>query len=368
MNKLRILMVEDELIIARSLDRKLQDLGYSVVDIVSSGAAAIKSAEQLQPDLILMDIVIKGELDGIETAAIIKNESAIPVIFVTAYADDDTLERAGKTGSYGYILKPFQEREINATIKIALAKHQEHLKISQSLSILEAVNKDKSRILASVSHDLRNPLTTILTSTGLLKEYGHKFPQEKQEKHFERIYGAVKNMNQLLEDVLVWSKIDLGKLSFQPSPLDAIAFCQNLIEEFKIIATPQHTLTLSATEEYIELISDEKILLHILGNLLSNAIKYSPQGGTISLEVMRDRTLVIFRIQDQGIGIPADYQAQLFQPFERAKNVCNISGTGLGLWIVKHSVDLHGGQISVDSVVGVGTTFTVTLPSIIYSN
>lgn len=365
MNNIKILIVEDELLIARSLNRKLQDLGYTVVDIVSSGEAAIQSAEQLQPDLILMDIVIKGELDGIETAAIIHEKSTIPVIFVTAYADDNTLDRAGKTGSYGYILKPFKEREINATIKIALAKHQEQLKISQSLSILEAVNQDKSRILASVSHDLRNPLTTILTSTGLLKDYGHKFSQEQQDKHYQRISGAVKNMNQLLEDVLVWSKTDLGKLSFEPERLDAIAFCQNLIEEFTLIATPQHTLTLSTTEEYIELVSDEKILLHILGNLLSNAIKYSPQGGIVSLEISCDRTLVIFRIQDQGIGIPADYQTQLFQPFERAKNVSNISGTGIGLWIVKHSVDLHGGQISVDSVVGVGTTFTVTLPLVI---
>ncbi|AFZ14621.1 response regulator receiver sensor signal transduction histidine kinase [Crinalium epipsammum PCC 9333] len=363
MNDIKILIVEDELLIARSLDRKLQDLGYTVVDIVSSGEAAIQSVEQLQPDLILMDIVIKGELDGIETAAIIHEKSTTPVIFVTAYADDDTLERAEKTGSYGYILKPFKEREINATIKIALAKHQEHLKTSKSLSILEAVNQDKSRILASVSHDLRNPLTTILTSTHLLKDYGQKFSQEKKDKHYERISGSVKKMNQLIEEVLVWSKTDLGKLSFKPSRLDAIAFCKNLIEEFKIIATPEHTLTLSTTEENIELISDEKLLLHILGNLLSNAIKYSPQGGTISLEISCDRQQVIFRIQDQGIGIPTDYQAQMFQPFERAINVGSISGTGLGLWIVKHSVDLHGGQISVDSVVGVGTTFTVTLPS-----
>ncbi|MGB3205542.1 MAG: ATP-binding protein [Crinalium sp.] len=365
MNNIKILIVEDELLIARNLERKLQYLGYTVVDIVSSGEAAIKRAEQLQPNLILMDIVIKGELDGIETADIINDKLAIPVIFVTAYADDDTLARAEKTGSYGYILKPFKERELNATIKIALAKNQEQLKVSKSLSTLEAVNQDKSRILASVSHDLRNPLTTILTSTHLLKDYGHKFSQEKKDKHYERISGAVSKMNQLLEDVLVWSKTDLGKLSFQPSCLDAIAFCKDLIEEFKIIATPQHTLTLSTTEEYIELISDEKLLLHILGNLLSNAIKYSPQGGTISLEISRNQQQVTFRIQDQGIGIPTDYQTQLFQPFERAKNVGKISGTGIGLWIVKNSVDLHGGQISVDSVVGVGTTFTVTLPAVI---
>jgi signal transduction histidine kinase len=362
MNALRILIVEDELLIARSLARKLQGLGYTVVDIVSSGEAAIQSAEQLKPDIILMDIVIKGEVDGIETAAIIRKQLAIPVVFVTAYADDDTLNRAEKTGSYGYILKPFKEREINATIKIAIAKHQEQLKINEFVSNLEAVNKDKSRILSSVSHDLRNPLNTILISTDLLNNYGLKLNQEDKFKHYKRIYESVDKMNQLIEDVLVWSKADLGKLSFQPCCLDVIDFCKNLVEEFQVIATPKHTIILSTTEAHIQLIADEKLLLHIFGNLLSNAIKYSPEGGPVIFEVIREQQQVIFRIQDQGIGIPAEYQAQLFQPFERAKNVSKISGTGLGLWIVKHSINLHGGQISVDSTVGVGTTFSVTLP------
>jgi signal transduction histidine kinase len=107
---------------------------------------------------------------------------------------------------------------------------------------------------------------------------------------------------------------------------------------------------------------DENLLRPILTNLLSNAIKYSPEGGTVNFELVCQDEVVTFRIQDRGIGIPLEDLSQLFESFYRATNVGTIKGTGLGLSIVKKSVDLHGGQLAVESVVGVGTTFTVMLP------
>jgi signal transduction histidine kinase len=107
---------------------------------------------------------------------------------------------------------------------------------------------------------------------------------------------------------------------------------------------------------------DERLLRHILSNLLSNAIKYSPQAGSVRFNLICQHGEAIFHIQDEGIGIPVADQVQLFDSFHRASNVGTISGTGLGLAIVKKSVDLHGGKITVQSEVGVGTTFTVTLP------
>ena len=107
---------------------------------------------------------------------------------------------------------------------------------------------------------------------------------------------------------------------------------------------------------------DEKLLRHILANLLSNAIKYSPQGGAVQLELDCQAGQAFFRVQDQGIGIPLEAQGRLFDTFHRAENVGNIPGTGLGMSIVKKSVDLHGGTISFTSQVGVGTTFTVVIP------
>ena len=106
---------------------------------------------------------------------------------------------------------------------------------------------------------------------------------------------------------------------------------------------------------------DEKLLRHIFGNLLSNAIKYSPSGGEVRLKVVRRGTETEIEVSDHGIGIPADEIGHLFESFHRASNVGAISGTGLGLAIVKQSVALHGGSIELKSVVGKGTTFTITL-------
>jgi diguanylate cyclase len=133
MNNTQILIVEDELIIAKNTANKLQKLGYSISKIVSSGEAAIESINCDPPDLILMDISIKGDMDGIETADKIKETADIPVVFLTAYANDETLDRAAKTGSYGYIIKPFREQELHATIKITLSKHQEQSSIQKAL-------------------------------------------------------------------------------------------------------------------------------------------------------------------------------------------------------------------------------------------
>ena len=133
MNVTNILIVEDELLIAENLAIKLNELNYKVVDIVSSSQAAIAKANTHIPDLILMDIAIKGDTDGIATAAKIRKIHDIPIIFLTAYADEKTLERASQTGCYGYILKPFKDRELHATIKMALSKHQQQSAIEQSL-------------------------------------------------------------------------------------------------------------------------------------------------------------------------------------------------------------------------------------------
>lgn len=363
MNKIKILIVEDELLLAKNLARKLEKLGYVVVDIVSSGDAAIQRATELKPDLILMDIVIKGDIDGIQAAAKIHEQLYIPVIYTTAYADDNTIERAEGTGCYGYIIKPFKDRDLHATIKMALSKHQEAMKVRQLLIAAEAIGEDKLRYLSIASHDLRVPLATIQMSANMLHLYEQKWDDQKKSKHFERIQSAVTSMAQLLDDVLTVSQAESGKLGFNPAPSDVIAFCRSLIEELQSITTHQHTLSFYSQGEFTQAYLDEKLLRHLLINLLTNAIKYSPQGGSVDLEVICQEKQVTFRIQDRGIGIPPEHQAKLFQQFERASNVGTIQGTGLGLCIVKQAVDLHGGEIAVESQVGVGTTFTVTLPS-----
>jgi len=120
----RIMVVEDESILVMLLKRKLNNYGYGEIDWVDTGEAAVRNAESFKPDLILMDIVLKGNMDGIEAAKRINENFDIPIIYLTAYSSDEVLKRALETEPYGYIIKPFRELEINANIKIALHKHK----------------------------------------------------------------------------------------------------------------------------------------------------------------------------------------------------------------------------------------------------
>lgn len=234
-------------------------------------------------------------------------------------------------------------------------------------SILKALEKEKelgelkSRFVTMASHEFRTPLATILSSTDILKRYNHKLSEEKKIEHFQRIQSSVKHTTGLLNDVLLIGKAETGNLEFQPTPLELIKFCRDLIEEIQF-NTNSHVITFCTQEQFINACLDKKLLRQIFSNLLSNAIKYSTQGGTIQFDLICEPGKAVFRIQDEGIGIPIADQTKLFDPFHRASNVGNISGTGLGLAIVKKSVDLHNGSIVVESEVGAGTTFVVTFP------
>lgn len=169
-------------------------------------------------------------------------------------------------------------------------------------------------------------------------------------------------MTHLLDNVLLVSKAEAGKLQFQPMPLDLAKFCCDLVEEMQFIAGAEHTIDFAIQGECSNVCLDEKLLRHILTNLLSNAIKYSPNSSAIQFNLVCDEVVAIFCITDEGIGISVADQAQLFQSFYRASNVGTTPGTGLGLTIVKKSVDLHGGEITVVSEVGDGATFMVKIP------
>lgn len=134
MPKVKILVVEDERIVAKDIQNTLKNLDYDVPAIASTGEDAIEKAKELRPDIVLMDIVLKGEMDGIEAAKIIRNEFRIPIIYLTAYEDEDTLERAKITEPLGYILKPFEERDLHTTLEMALYKHMMETKLLDSES------------------------------------------------------------------------------------------------------------------------------------------------------------------------------------------------------------------------------------------
>lgn len=374
MNKSKLTIVETKLIAAKSLACQLKKMGYHISAIVDSGEAAIESVRKEEPDLILMDIALAGKIDGIQAASEIWNRYDIPVLYLTENSDRATLERAKLTCSFGYVVKPFKRQELQANIEIALTEYKQNKKMREQLKSLEkrrrraeAASEIKSRYVSMVSHEIRNPLTTILISSQLLAEERCKLPPEQEDRYIDRIQAAAKTINQLLEDVLMLGKVELQGQSFQPAPLNVLQFCCQLLEELQVCRQDSDRRIILVDrggflENEEQPLLDEKLLRQILLNLLSNALKYSPQGSPVYLTVDRQANLAIFEVRDKGIGIPAADHDKLFQTFYRSPNAGKIPGTGLGLAIVKQLVELHGGTIKVASQVGAGTTFTVTLP------
>ena len=365
----KILIVEDESIIALDIQNSLINAGYIVVAIATCADEALDLVAQFPPDLVLMDIRLHGEMDGVEVAEKIHREFNLPVVYLTAHADENTLKRAKITKPFGYILKPFEDRELITTIEIALSRYHAEVAIQLAFLKEKELNQAKSRFVSVVSHELRNPLNAILFSTELLERHDSELSPERKQGYLHRIQLSVRRMSQLLNDVLTIGETESGDLPFNPQPLDLLQFCKDLIEELQLSRSPHCPIHL--TYENVDFLAsenssfpylDEKLLRHILANLLTNAVKYSPQGRSIEFNVTCDQQVVVLQIQDRGIGIPVIDQSRLFDSFYRASNVRTIPGTGLGLSIVKQCVEIHGGTIEVSSEVEKGTIFTVTLP------
>jgi PAS domain S-box-containing protein len=293
---------------------------------------------------------------------------------------------------------------------LMIQRKQAEGEIRKALEKEKELRELKSRFISMTSHEFRTPLTTIHSSAELLEHYGYKWTEERKLTHLYRIQSSVKYMTKLLNDVLILGKAEADKIKLNLVPLNLENFCHNLVEELQLNDNSQHKIiftcdwrlgaaqgkvgqgeneagvhprmatlenastqcqeenhsltlglhpaTLTPPQPYM----DEKLLRQILENLLSNAMKYSSSGSRVEFILSYLETQVVFQIRDRGIGIPSEDQQRLFETFHRATNVGTIAGTGLGLAIVKKCVDIHQGQIAVESEIGVGTTFTVTLP------
>ncbi len=307
-------------------------------------------------DEVLPQEISQLVIDCVETALETKEVQVVEI----------QLPVDGKLLNYEVRLAVSATDEVMAIVRDITQRKQTEAEIRAALEREKELGELKSRFVAMTSHEFRTPLTTILSSSELLELYSHKWANEKKLNHLKRIQVAVKQMTGLLNDVLLIGKADAGKLEFNPTSLDLVKFCRDLVEEMEF-ASINHkiifrTQAFCTSSQCVTACMDEKLLRHIFSNLLSNAIKYSPQGSTIDFSFVCQQGCAVFQIEDRGIGIPLADQDKLFDSFHRASNVGTISGTGLGLAIVKKSVDLHGGKIEVNSEVGVGTTITVTLP------
>ncbi len=223
------------------------------------------------------------------------------------------------------------------------------------------LNELKTSFISMASHEFRTPLTSILSSSELIEMYFQDSSDERIKKNIKRIQDSVDNMTELLDDVLLISKGEKGKLQFIPLNMNLKILCDNLIEETEHIASRNHKICCNYNLENEFVNADEKLLRLILNNLLSNAVKYSPEGGKITLDVYLNEDIIQFTVTDEGIGISENEIGKIFEPFHRASNAYKIRGTGLGLNIVRLAAELHGGLINVKSEINKGTEIKVSV-------
>jgi signal transduction histidine kinase len=215
--------------------------------------------------------------------------------------------------------------------------------------------------VSTASHEFRTPLSTILSSAGLVARYTETEQQENREKHIQRIKSSVSMLTRILDDFLSLSRLEQGDVVMKPEELELYPLLQRVVDEMEgFLKTGQRIVITGATKGVV-MYTDVVILRNILYNLLTNASKYSGSDD-IGMHVRLLEGNVEIDISDQGIGIPESEQKHLFGRFFRAYNATNIQGTGLGLYIVSNYLKLLNGSIQMQSVEGEGTTFTITIP------
>lgn len=234
--------------------------------------------------------------------------------------------------------------------------------LQQALQKEKELGELKSRFISMASHEFRTPLTVIRTTADTLLAYRHKLPSDQIDKRLGKIQEQVLYLRDIIEDVLQLTRLQAGRAEFNPVKLDLDLLCRNVIDELRSQLEGAHRLNYQYEGNLQELYLDKKMMRQIINNLLSNAIKYSPGDKPVWATLAHRNDALVFEVSDEGIGIPAADLNHIFEPFHRAANVGNISGTGLGLVIAKESVELQGGILMVTSQEGKGTTFTVNIP------
>jgi PAS domain S-box-containing protein len=234
-------------------------------------------------------------------------------------------------------------------------------------SVREALEKErelhglKSRFVAMASHEFRTPLSTIMSSVDLLGRYTEAQGDERVGKHVARIRGKVREMTAMLNEFLSLERIEQGQVPCQPTEIDVVHLCIELIEELRALTKSGQTISYDHDGEERGVTLDRQMLSNVITNLVTNAVKYSPENKPISLRTSITGGLLHITTTDEGMGIPEEDQQHLFERFFRGSNATTIQGTGLGLNLVRRYLELMHGSIGFTSAPG-HTVFQVELP------
>jgi PAS domain S-box-containing protein len=244
-----------------------------------------------------------------------------------------------------------------------LKRAQEETRIA--LQRAQELNKLKANFVTVVSHEFRTPMTVIYSSSEILQASGNGMPEEKRQKMHFQIQRSVRRMTELLDEVVFIERSMKDRAVAFARPADVYKLCNEAIRETLVFDPNDHIVETEFLPDPATMTArvDATLLRSIITNLLANAIKFSAPRTTVSLKLEITPTTLIFSVHDSGIGIPEADRANIFDLFYRGANVGIIQGTGMGLTIVKRSVDAHKGTIAIESELEKGTTMTVVLPT-----
>ena len=353
--------------------RVLRQAGYEVVEC-GTGQEALQKIRELMPDLILCDVQLP-DMSGLEVCRRIKEDAVtgiIPVIQISAtFITKEHARDALKYGADIYLTEPLEPKELETVVSVLLRLAQTEAGLREALARERAARAQaeeatqlKDEFLANLSHELRTPMNIIIGWAHLLRT--GPLDDTQKQRATEAIERAARSQAQLIEDLLDVSRIVTGKFRLVMRDVDAGAVLQLALDSLRLV-TQSKQLTISLVREGTDarINGDPDRLQQVFWNLLSNAVKFTPAGGRVEVRLGVDGESVVIRVADTGIGIDAEFLPFVFERFRQADSTSTRqhSGMGLGLAIVRHVVELHGGTVRADSAgEGQGATFTVTLP------
>ncbi|MCE5326781.1 MAG: response regulator [Planctomycetaceae bacterium] len=367
---LKVLVVDDEPGMRMGVQRALKGLVLQLPEIdgdvalevqeADTGEAALEAIAASHPDILLLDHKLPG-ISGLEVLERVNGHSeGMLTLMITAYASLETAITATKRGAYDFLAKPFTPEELRAAVR----KAAKHLMLQREARRLAQEKRQvRFQFISVVVHELKAPIGAIKGYLQIMKDRTAGNELAAYDHMVDRSMVRLEGMQKLIFDLLDLTRIESGQKARELSVVDAVAAARDAIEAQAAAAAPRKiTLELHAPPA-LEMTADRGELDIIFNNLISNAVKYNRDGGGVDVTLSCQGGVVTATVSDTGIGMAADDVARLFGEFTRIKNekTRNITGSGLGLSIVKKLAQLNGGDATVASRLNEGSTFTVTL-------
>jgi PAS domain S-box-containing protein len=332
--------------------------GFSKTEVLGQNLVANYISPDYQTQVKeVLDNALKGEeTANFEFPLFAKNGKRVVVLLNSSSRRDVDGEIIGMlcVGQDITIINEYK-KNLESKVKLRTQKLEESLEREKELGLL------KTRFVSMASHEFRTPLTSIKTTSDIVLRYGDKLSKDDINERLRKIKREVDDMTDMLEDILIIGKSDAQKLNYNPELLNIVSLITDIITEYQLSKSENRLIDYIISSPVIMISADKKWIKHIVINLFSNATKYSEKVKPIGVSIKQERRGVSFCFRDYGIGISKEDIKHLFEPFQRGKNTQNISGTGLGLSVVKKAVELLNGKIEVESKLRKGSSFKVIL-------